>query len=252
MIRMNDEMISSREIKQIRSLATKKGREESGLFTVEGEKIVSEALASCFEVVKVYRTEEIGQEAMGRISALSTPSPALAVLRQKESREPRVPSDGLILCLDSIRDPGNLGTIIRVADWFGVKEIVASEDTVELYNPKTVQATMGAIFRVNVSYCDIIRYAKDTVKSGGKVYGTFLDGENIYRKPLETGETAPAVIVIGNESRGISREMDAVVSDRLFIPSFPGDGSLTSESLNAAIATAITLAEFRRRIWASR
>lgn len=237
--------ISKNELRQVRSLAQKKFRDESGLFVVEGEKMVSEALASGFEVVSVYRRDEIGEEAMARLSMLSSPSPVLAVVRQPVPAAFR-PSKGLFLALDGIRDPGNLGTILRVADWFGIDGVVASPDTVELYNPKVVQATMGAIFRVPFHRMDIAELCRKVVSGGGHVYGTFLDGENMYSKALDCGLEAPSVIVIGNESNGISPAVAACVSDRLFIPPYPADDP-GSESLNAAIATAITVAEFRRR-----
>ena len=243
-------MISTREIKEIRSLSTKKGREETGLFTVEGEKMVAEALASDFEVVAVYKAEEIGLETMKRISSLSSPSPVLAVVKCRESAVP-LPSSGLHILLDSIRDPGNLGTILRIADWFGAASVVASPDTVDVFNPKTVQSTMGAIFRVPFRYAGIPAEADTFSRSGGIVYGTFLDGENIYSADLRTGEDCPVAVVIGNESRGVSAEVASKVAGRLFIPPFPGEGA-TSESLNAAVATAVTLSEFRRRIWAKR
>ena len=237
--------ISKNELRQVRSLAQKKFRDESGLFVVEGEKMVSEALASGFEVVSVYRRDEIGEETMARLSMLSSPSPVLAVVRQPAPAAFR-PSKGLFLALDGIRDPGNLGTILRVADWFGIDGVVASPDTVELYNPKVVQATMGAIFRVPFHRMDIAELCRKVVTGGGHVYGTFLNGENIYSKALDCGLEAPSVIVIGNESNGISPAVAACVSDRLFIPPYPADDP-GSESLNAAIATAITVAEFRRR-----
>ena len=237
--------ISKNELRQVRSLAQKKFRDESGLFLVEGEKMVSEALASGFEVVSVYRRDEIGEETMARLSMLSSPSPVLAVVRQPAPAAFR-PSKGLFLALDGIRDPGNLGTILRVADWFGIDGVVASPDTVELYNPKVVQATMGAIFRVPFHRMDIAELCRKVVTGGGHVYGTFLNGENMYSKALDCGLEAPSVIVIGNESNGISPEVAACVSDRLFIPPYPADDP-GSESLNAAIATAITVAEFRRR-----
>ena len=237
--------ISKNELRQVRSLAQKKFRDESGLFVVEGDKMVSEALASGFEVVSVYRRDEIGEEAMARLSMLSSPSPVLAVVRQPAPAAFR-PSKGLFLALDGIRDPGNLGTILRVADWFGIDGVVASPDTVELYNPKVVQATMGAIFRVPFHRMDIAELCRKVVTGGGHVYGTFLNGENIYSKALDYGLEAPSVIVIGNESNGISPAVAACVSDRLFIPPYPADDP-GSESLNAAIATAITVAEFRRR-----
>lgn len=240
--------LSLNEIKSIRALSSKKYRDESGLFVVEGEKMVSEAMDSRFEVVKVYRREEIGEEAMSRISQLTNPSPVLAVLR-KPADEPVKVGKGLYLALDSIRDPGNLGTILRIADWFGIRSVAATPDTVDIFNPKVVQATMGAIFRVDFHYTELTSFAKEVLSAGGHVYGTFLDGLNIYSRELEPGDNAPSVIVIGNESNGISDAMASLVSDRLYIPPFP-EGAQTSESLNAAVATAITVAEFRRRSWA--
>ena len=197
---------------------------------------------------------EIGDDAMGRISSLSSPSPVLAVVRKPSDvfiEDPAALQDifstgGLYLALDGIRDPGNLGTIMRIADWFGIDAIFATRDTVDVYNPKVVQATMGAIFRVKIHYVDLPALSRVMLASGGKVYGTFLDGENMYERPLETGKESPVMIVIGNESEGISDRMEALVSDRLYIPPYPA-GSPGSESLNAAIATAITVAEFRRR-----
>lgn len=200
--------------------------------------MVQEALKSGFEVEKVFRKEEIGEVAMARISALSSPSPVLALVRIPESRT-EAPRDGLYLALDGIRDPGNLGTILRVADWFGIDAVYASEDTVELYNPKVVQATMGAVFRVKFFVCDIPSLCSSYP---GPVYGTFLDGENMYGKEL----SSKGIIVIGNEANGISAATAACVSERLYIPPFPADDP-GSESLNAAVATAITVAEFRRR-----
>ena len=243
-------MISTREIKEVKALAAKKRRDETGLFVVEGEKMVAEALQSGFELVKSWRRDDIGEDAMARISSLSSPSPVLAVLRQKAPSRPPV-DKGLYLALDAIRDPGNLGTILRITDWFGIRTLAVSPDTVELYNPKVVQVTMGAIFRANVHYVELTGWLDEVLAAGGKVYGTFLDGRRIYDQPLETGENAPSVIVIGNESNGISPAVAARVSDRLFIPPYPGDEP-TSESLNAAVATAVTVAEFRRRLWASR
>lgn len=240
--------LSANEIKSIRSLSSKKFRDESGLFVVEGEKMVSEAMDSRFEVVKVYRREEVGEETMSRLSQLTSPSPVLAVLRKPEDEPVRI-QDGLYLALDSIRDPGNLGTILRIADWFGIRSVVATPDTVDIFNPKVVQSTMGAIFRVDFHYADLTAFAKDVLHAGGHVYGTFLDGRDIYSRELETGGDSPSVIVIGNESNGISDAMAQLVSDRLYIPPFP-QGAQTSESLNAAVATAITVAEFRRRAWA--
>ena len=240
--------ISNSEIKFVRSLSSKKFRDESGLFIVEGEKMVREAMDSRFEVVNIYRRDEIGDEAMSRISQLSSPSPVLAVVRKPDDIENSSAEigAGLYLALDSIRDPGNLGTILRISDWFGIKSVVASRDTVELFNPKVVQSTMGAIFRVDFHYVDLESFAADVLKCNGKIYGTFLDGEDMYGKELDPGMERPSVIVIGNEANGISTGMERLVSDRLFIPPYPADEP-GSESLNAAVATAITVAEFRRR-----
>lgn len=246
--------ISNNEIKRIRSLQQKKFRDESGLFVVEGEKMVAEALASAFSVEEVYKRDEIGEEAMKRISSLSTPSPVLALVRKPSDIAPEslgyfdsmLSEPGFYIGLDSIRDPGNLGTIIRIADWFGADAVFASHDTVDIFNPKTVQATMGAIFRVKFHYVSMPGISDMILSHGGKVYGTFLDGENIYKRKLDTGADCPVMVVTGNESEGISDEVGSLVSDRLFIPPFPAD-IRGSESLNAAVATAITVAEFRRR-----
>ena len=242
--------VSHNEIKFVKSLEQKKFRDENGLFVVEGEKMVAEAMNSKFSVEKVYRENEVGSAAMARLSLLSSPSPVLAVVRKPADIEVgdfmNIPDRGLFLALDGIRDPGNLGTIIRTAEWFGIDSVFASKDTVDIFNPKVVQSTMGAIFRVRFHYCDIRDLCKAAVSMGGNVYGTFLDGEDMYAKELATGTASPSVIVIGNESKGISHEVGKLVTDRLFIPSWPRN-ERGSESLNAAVATAITMAEFRRR-----
>ena len=247
-------MISNNEIKRVRSLQQKKFRDETGLFVVEGEKMVQEALDSSFKVDNVYYRSEIGADAMGRISSLANSSPALAVVRKPsdiytldaDSAAALISKGGLYLGLDTIRDPGNLGTILRIADWFGIDAVFATKDTVDVFNPKVVQATMGAIFRVKLYYVDLPTVSRVFLNASGAVYGTFLDGENMYHKDLQTGKSAPVMIVIGNESEGVSQQMEELVSDRLYIPPYPAD-SPGSESLNAAVATAITVAEFRRR-----
>ena len=246
--------ISKNEIKKIRSLAQKKFRDELGLFTVEGEKLVAEALASSFQVENVYRRDEIGEEAMSRITMLASPSPVLAVVRKPEdchiaggSLREAIGPTGLYLGLDVIRDPGNLGTIVRVADWFGADAVLAAEGTVDIFNPKVVQATMGAVFRVKFHYVNLPEAANAVLEKGGKVYGTFMDGRNLYKEELETGADSPVMVVTGNEADGISPEMESMVSGRIAIPPYPADES-GSESLNAAVATAITVAEFRRRL----
>lgn len=247
-------MLTHAEIKLIQSLARKKFRDETGLFVVEGEKMVEEAMHSSFTVERIYRTEEIGADSMARISHLASPSPVLALVRKPSDLFARTPeetlqtlgSEGLFLGLDGIRDPGNLGTILRIADWFGVDAVLASEDTVEFLNPKVVQATMGAIFRVKFRYCNLPLACSTAISAGGTVYGTHLDGEDLYGKQLRTGEGSPVLIVIGNESRGISPAVSREVSEKLYIPSWPHDAH-GSESLNAAVATAVVVAEFRRR-----
>ncbi len=247
--------ISANEIKRVRSLSDKKFRDRYGLFCVEGEKMVDEALRSGFDVETVYRKDKIGEEQMGRISSLSSPSPVLAVVRKPQdinlssdaALSDALGQSGLYLALDSIRDPGNLGTILRVADWFGIDAVFAAPDTVDVFNPKVVQATMGAIFRVKFHYAEIPALCRAAVSAGGNVYGTFLDGSDIYEKQLNPGKDSPSVIVIGNESNGISNEVAGLVSDRLYIPPYPKNDT-GSESLNAAVATAITVAEFRRRM----
>lgn len=246
--------ISNNEIKRVKALQQKKFRDETGLFTVEGEKMVDEAVASPFKVENIYRREDIGEDAMKRISALSSPSPVLAVVRKPEDiyindvskLTSLLSKGGLYLALDTIRDPGNLGTILRIADWFGIDAVFATKDTVDVFNPKVVQATMGAIFRVKMHYVDLPALSDVVLTAGGKIFGTFLDGLNIYSRPLDNGDEAPVLIVIGNESEGISPSMAKLVTDRLYIPPYPADDP-GSESLNAAVATALTVAEFRRR-----
>lgn len=237
-------MLTKNDIKRISALGAKKHRQESGLFIVEGEKMVAEALASDFEVVEVHRAAEIGEDAMARITCLSSPSPVLAVCRQKgpssgaDSNHACLKPGLLYLALDGIKDPGNLGTILRIADWFGVEKVFLSEDCVEIYNPKVVQSTMGAIFRVPFEYCSL----PSVTGPGIEVLGTFLGGNNIYEEEVDFSK--PVVIVIGSESFGIREQMAPLCNKRLTIPSYKEGGS---ESLNAAIATAITVAEIRRR-----
>lgn len=246
--------ISNNEIKRVKSLQQKKFRDECGLFIVEGEKMVEEAERSGYVIDRIYHRNEIGYEAMERISALNSPSPSLAVVRKPSDvyvedisgLSALLKKGGLFLGLDTIRDPGNLGTILRIADWFGIDAVFATRDTVDVFNPKVVQATMGAVFRVKMHYVDLPAVSEAILEMGGKVYGTFLDGQNIYRRELDGGRNNPVMIVIGNESEGISGKMAGLVSDRLYIPPYPVD-SPGSESLNAAIATALTVAEFRRR-----
>ena len=234
-------MLTNAEIKRIKSLKDKKFRDEFGQFVVEGEKLVEEALTSDFNVCAVYRTDEIGEEAMSRMSQLSSPSPVLAVVEKPAPRGLAL-GRGLYLGLDSIRDPGNMGTILRLADWFGITTVFASQDCVEVFNPKVVQASMGSIFRVDVVLCDLPDICRRFRAMDMPVYGTFLDGKNIYTQTLAD----EGLIVMGNEAAGVSPEVASQASTRLLIPSFAGDRR-TAESLNVATATAIVLSEFRRR-----
>ena len=236
------------QIKMIRSLKDKKFRDEYGLFVVEGEKLVRETLNSSYEVESVYRMEEIGENVMSRISLCATPSPVLALVRipADRMRSDRSScgkcgiSGGLCLALDSVRDPGNMGTILRVADWFGAETVYLSPDCTDIFAPKVVQATMGSIFRVRTEVADIPELCRAFTSQGRPVYGTLLDGEDIYASNLE----GQALVVMGNESNGISGAVRNEISRGLRIPSFGKSGA---ESLNVAVATAVTLSEFGRR-----
>lgn len=252
---MSYDTVSKAAIKRIHHLGDAKCRRAEGLFKAEGAKLVLDTIEA-FEVDGIYATAkwldsrgditakynvwECTHADLERMSSLSTAPEVIAVYRIPDREfDPSTPAQELILALDTIQDPGNLGTIIRVADWFGIHTIVCSRETVDLYNPKTVQATMGAMSRVGVHYLDLPAYLSSL--QGTEVYGTFLDGENIYNAPLGT----TGVIVIGNEGRGISEAVASHVTERLTIPSYPA-GSPTSESLNAAIAAAITISTFRQ------
>ncbi len=235
-------MLSGQEIKFFKSLTSKKVRDDLGLFIVEGEKMVDEALHSDFELSRVLYMDDIGEKAMSRITLLSSPSPAYAVLKKKRPEKTIIidPSK-FYIALDSVRDPGNLGTILRLADWFGVESIIASYDTVDSYNPKVIQASMGAIFRVTIFYTDLnelISANKDT----SLIYGTFMDGPSIY----ETHFSGKGIVIMGSESNGISPNLESLIEKKIHIPSFEKKGSRGSESLNVAIATAIVCSEFRR------
>ena len=249
--------ISKNKIKYIRSLEQKKTRREEGVFVAEGPKLTGDLLGrfhcrylaataewmNAHPLVQADEKDIANLEDLQRASLLKTPQDVIAVFEQRnEATDTSVIERELCLALDDVQDPGNLGTIIRIADWFGIEHIFCSLGTADVYNPKVVQATMGAIFRVKFYYCSVPALCKDVLARGGKVYGTFLDGQNMYQKRLECGYS---VIVIGNEANGISKETAACVSDRLFIPPYPADDP-GSESLNAAVATAVTVAEFRR------
>ncbi len=250
--------LSKAKIKQYASLSVKKHRLAEGLFVVEGTKCVLdtldyfsiESIVATNEWFELHNSVELPEEKcmkathrqLDQISSLSTPPDVLAIYHlPKWEIDYNLMKQDLTLMLDGVQDPGNLGTIMRIADWFGIKQIIASYDTVDIFNPKTIQATMGAISRVKVFYADLAE-----VLSGMNelpIYGTFLDGKNIYECDLSNR----GIIVMGNEGKGISSGIRKLVTDSLLIPSYP-IGEITSESLNVGVATAITVAEFRRRI----
>lgn len=240
-------MMTKSEIQFVRSLAGKKERRQHGLFIVEGAKMVAEAVASDFRVEKIYSTgggpanaEHISPAEMERISALKTPTDVLALVAIREHDLPPSFDNELVLVLDDIQDPGNLGTILRLADWFGIRNIVCSPATADCYSSKVAQATMGAIFRVNVHYTFVAEWLAGQESD---VFGTFLDGENIYDAALPSA----GVVVMGNEGKGIGAETEKLVTRRLSIPSYPIGEPRGGESLNVAVATAIVCSEFRRR-----
>lgn len=213
-----------------------------GLFIVEGEKMLREVEASDFEIEAVYRKEEIGEEAMSRISLLDSPSPVLAVVKQRPEKELDIDRKGLYLALDGVRDPGNMGTIMRICDWFGIDGIFASKDSVEQYNPKVIQSSMGSIFRKCVVYTDLQALCRRFRAEGLPVYGTFLDGDDLYARDAVRPE---GLIVMGNEAHGVSPEVRALCDRHLLIPSFAKGAH--AESLNVAVATAVTVSEFKRK-----
>lgn len=240
------------EIQLIRALKDKRTRDDEGLFIAEGLKLVEEIRASEFPIRRIYTTrldlvgadvERIEHKDMERISELKTASDTLAVVAKPHYKlQLSSIKENLVLALDSVQNPGNLGTIIRLADWFGVEDIICSAECADCFNPKVVQATMGAILRVRVHYTDnLAAFLREAQSVGMPIYGTLLDGENIYSKGL----TSHGIIVMGNEGRGLSDECRAELTERLYIPPYPAD-SPTSESLNVAMATGIILAEFRR------
>ena len=248
-------MLSKNKIKYIRSLDLKKNRKEERVFVAEGHKLVGDLLGHfpCRLLIGVPswmakhphieadEVIEVTPEELTRASLLKTPQEVLAIFSQPEYELcPEVVAQSLCLALDDIQDPGNLGTIIRVADWFGIEHIFCSQGTVDVYNPKTIQATMGALARVKLHYCHLPSF----IRSLGDVpvYGTFLDGKDMYTESL----CSHGLIVMGNEGNGVSQEVAQLVNKRLYIPNYPPQRE-TSESLNVAMATGIVCAEFRRR-----
>ena len=251
-------MLSKNLIKLIHSLEMKKFRKEHNLFVAEGEKLVKDLLTSAVECEKIIATEQfagmlqkfgikdaviVNEEELKKASFLRTPQGIIGLFKQKSTPlDPTVPQHELCLALDDVQDPGNLGTIVRIADWFGIKHIYCSNGTVDVYNPKTVQATMGAIARVEIHYVELPQFFREIDKSI-PIYGTFLNGENIYEHKL----SANGIIIMGNEGKGIGAKCEQEVRERLHIPNYP-KGCETSESLNVSTATAIVCSEFRRRM----
>ena len=241
-------MVSKNQIKLITSLQQKKYRKQEQLFFAEGVKVVQELLHSNFELQDLFTTKQdfltvpknkvhaISEVELKKISALTTPNTCLAVFKIPKAKE--MVEKGLIVALDDVRDPGNLGTIIRLCDWFGIETLFCSEESVDIYNPKVVQATMGSISRVNVVYGNLETFLSQTKLP---VFGTFMDGNNIYQEELPK----EGIIIMGNEANGISTSVEKLVSERIAIPRF---GNLqVTESLNVATATAIILSEFKRK-----
>ncbi len=240
------------EIQFIRSLSDKKARTESGLFIVEGDKLIEEVVHSHFEVEAIFSTndtfkefgsERVSPKEMERISQLKSANSSLALVKipQYELDMGEL-QQCLSLALDDVQNPGNLGTIIRIADWFGVRDILCSKSSADFLNSKVVQATMGAITRVRVHYTDLEGVLGYLGSNSTPIYGTYMDGANIYSTELKTC----GVVVMGNEGHGISKGVERYVTDRIAIPAYSTIGG-GSESLNVGVATGIICAEFRRQ-----
>ena len=251
--------LSKNKIKYFNSLSLKKNRDNEQVFIAEGVKLVGDLLPY-FRVKYIVATREWlvcnrveaneiievdGLDEMKKITLLSTPTPVFVVFDRPQYNfdiDVLLNNKELILALDAVQDPGDLGTIIRIADWFGIKNILCSQGTVDVYNTKTIQSTMGALARVKVHYVDLLDVIDVLREKGFPVYGTFLDGDSIYNAEL----TNYGVIVMGNEGNGVSADVAKLTSRKLLIPSYPANEA-TSESLNVAVATAIVCSEFRRR-----
>ncbi len=237
--------LSKNHLKLITSLSQKKYRQKHNLFVAEGMKVVDEFLQSSFQLEILFATEgsfsyldsfiEVSEQELKKISALKTPNKVLAVFKIPD-KETVIPS-GLTLALDSINDPGNLGTIIRLCDWFGIEQLICSKDTVDCYNAKVVQSSMGSLTRMNIIYTDLLDYFKD---SSLPIFIADMDGKNVYNSKLPS----EAILIMGNEANGVSDKIRAVITDKISIPRF--GNSQETESLNVATATAILLSEFRR------
>lgn len=243
-------MISKTKLKHIKSLQVKKYRKQEQSFLVEGAKGVTELLKSSFEVEMVLATQDfidrntvplrgevviVNEADLLQTGTFQSNDAAVAVARMRPNTKPDPTPGEFVIALDDIRDPGNLGTIIRTADWYGLRHIVASPETADMYNPKVISATMGSFTRVNVFYTDLKTYIAE---SALPVYGAFMEGESIYHTVFSSG----GLIVIGNEANGISADVEAMVTSRIAIPRRGN-----AESLNAAVATAIILDNVVRR-----
>jgi len=253
-------VLSKNQIKLISSLQKKKYRDQHQLFIAEGYKLVADLLNSQLEAKQIIHTKqadtsdffkykgnldliECDASDIKKISNLKTPSDVIGIFKIPDSEYTSQEIKGsLSILLDDVQDPGNLGTIVRIADWFGIEHIFCSKNTVDLYNPKVIQATMGALARVKVIYTDLPRLVDEFVSPDFPVYGTFLEGETLYKSEL----SHKGFIIMGNEGKGISPELKPKVSKKLFIPNFPSDQP-TSESLNVSVACSIVCSEFRRR-----
>ena len=244
-------MITKNTIKQIASLRQQKFRKELGLFVVEGRKMVEELLHSCFETVGLYATEAflndhptfanaevVSEMQMEQMSGQDTPPGILAVVKIPVQGDIKT-SSHFVLALDGIANPGNMGTLLRTAEWFGINDVVCSNDCVELWNPKTVQATMGSLFRVKVWKTDLAAFLQKEKNEGKAVYGALLEGENLFRLQAKP----EGIILIGSESHGIRSEVLPCITHPITIPRVGGSAT---ESLNAAVAGAIIIAEMTR------
>ena len=241
------EHLSKNQIKWVRSLQQKKQRDAESVFVAEGRKCVEE-LRNAFELVLMVTPDNATEVEIAQMSNLRTPQGVIGVFRRRsdeakgERREVR--GEELIVALDGVQDPGNLGTIIRTCDWFGVHDIYCSKDTADCYNPKVVQATMGALARVRIHYINIEEWIQQMRNAGVPIYGTLLEGGNMYEDGA-IADKSKGVIIMGSEGNGISPAIRELITHPIRIPSYPKNAE-TSESLNVGIATAIVLAEFRR------
>ncbi len=244
------EHLSKSQVKWVRSLQQKKHRDAEGVFVAEGAKCVEE-LRSAFELVLLVSPENATPLEIEQMSNLHTPQGVIGVFRKRDNSATSpsqfaLSSHSLYVALDGVQDPGNLGTIIRTCDWFGIHDILCSRETADCYNPKVVQATMGALARVRVHYMDDLTQMLSRLQAAGyPIYGTLLDGQSIYQTNA-IPDKSKGIIVMGNEGNGISQTVREIITHPLLIPPYPTNEN-TSESLNVGIATAIILAEFRRQ-----